>query len=63
MTEDEIDDYLGDRLVRVWAPCVREWIDERDTTVLDIAESFQGFDVLTFNCPRCGWNHQSERRG
>lgn len=65
MTEDEIavDDYLGDRQIRVYAPCARAWIDERKTTFVDISESIQGADVLTFACPLCGELHQSERRG
>lgn len=49
--------------IRVYAECCQEWIDERDVHPTNIEEDIQGRDVLTFDCPRCGYEHKSLRVG
>lgn len=39
------------------------WIDENDTEFIDISEDFQGADLLTFKCKKCGTKSTSRRYG
>jgi hypothetical protein len=56
-------DAYGERVIRVYAECRRELIDERDVHPTDIEEDIQGADVVTFDCPLCGASHKSRRLG
>ncbi len=38
-------------------------VDEKKVKVLNIEEDFQGRDVLTFECPKCGETRKSLRFG
>lgn len=51
------------RTIKVRTECDGEWIDERDVNATNIAEDFEGRDVLTFDCPKCGKSHNSLRVG
>lgn len=39
------------------------WIDEDRTEFINIEEDFQGADILTFKCPKCGKVRKSRRYG
>ncbi len=52
-----------DAPVRVVLPCTGERVPEDQVTFEDIEENFEGRDVLTFTCPRCGDTHKSLRLG
>jgi hypothetical protein len=60
---DEDENIYGSRVIRVFASCCSEWIDERDVHVENIEEDTDGADLLTFTCPRCGHSHRSRRIG
>jgi len=55
--------YKYERVIRVHCKKCLEWIDEKDTKFVDIEEDFQGADVLTFICPKCGTQQKSRRLG
>jgi len=38
-------------------------VDEEKVSTLNIEEDFEGRDVLTFLCPKCGTVQRSLRRG
>ena len=38
---------------------VMEWVDVESVTFLNIEEDFEGRDVMTFVCPKCGNSHKS----
>ena len=51
------------RPVTVRLPCIGTFIDENKVEFINIEEGFDGRDVMTFKCPNCGENHQSNRFG
>jgi Zn finger protein HypA/HybF involved in hydrogenase expression len=49
--------------ITVYCTNCKEDIDERKTTFVNIEEDFQGWDVLTFICPKCKTTQSAYRRG
>ena len=60
----EYEDY-GEkyRVIRVYCSRCKEQFDENNVKFLDIAEDFQGRDLLTFECPKCKTTQESLRVG
>lgn len=54
-------DYI--RPIQVVLTCNKEYINEEAVEFVDISEDFQGHDVMTYRCPRCGEIHNSYRLG
>ena len=47
--------------VEVMLECTGDYIPEDEVEFLNVEEDFEGHDVLTFKCPKCGKKHQSMR--
>lgn len=54
---------MQERRIYVVLACNSERVDEEEIEFENIEEDFQGADVLTFICPRCGESHKSRRYG
>ena len=64
MLPEDFDDYEPPPpTIMVILPCRNERVPEASVEFLDIAEDFEGRDVLTFRCPSCGEVHTSLRFG
>lgn len=49
--------------IKVYCSTCKEWVDERETEFVDIAEDIQGADQLTFRCKKCQQESTSRRIG
>jgi len=50
------------RTIEVRCPECSEVLDEKDIDILNCEEDFEGRDVVTFECGRCGETVKSNRR-
>ena len=55
--------YDEERPILLALPCNGDRIDESTVTLENIEEDIQGRDLVTFQCPVCGKQHQSYRLG
>lgn len=56
-------EYFHEKVITVHCQKCPAFIDEKYVEFIDIEEDFQGFDVLTFRCPKCGTQQKSKRFG
>jgi predicted RNA-binding Zn-ribbon protein involved in translation (DUF1610 family) len=55
--------YVHEKIITVHCQKCPAFIDEKYVEFINIEEDFQGFDVLTFRCPKCGTQQKSKRFG
>ena len=49
--------------IKVFLHCTRDTVPESTVKITNVEEDIQGRDVVTFDCPVCGREHQSLRFG
>lgn len=52
-----------ERPIKVVLSCTGDYEDEQNVQFLNIEEDFQGRDLMTYVCPKCGQEHKSYRLG
>lgn len=49
--------------IKVYAPCIQEWVPELGEEITNVCEGVQGEDIVTFTCSHCAKVHDSRRTG
>jgi len=57
----EDGEYHRETVIKLVTACTAQWIEETSVKILNVEETAQGHDIVTFRCPLCLGEHMSLR--